>query len=82
MINSSYAQVLIKGKIATEDNVPVENVVVSLFGSAPQEVLTDANGLYEFSVPAGGDYTVQPFYNLDHLNGVTTADLDAISETH
>ena len=58
------AQVTINGTIARGDGIPVENVVVSLFGTFPQEVLTDADGFYEFSVPEGGDYIVVPFYDL------------------
>lgn len=74
------AQVTINGTIAREDGIPVENVVVSLIGSAPQEILTDANGFYEFSVPAGGDYIVAPFYDLFPLNGVNTIDSDIITD--
>ncbi len=73
------AQVTINGTITNRSDVPVENVVVSLIGTFPQEVLTDENGFYEFSVPTGGNYTVVPSYDLFYLNGVDEADVELLS---
>ncbi len=65
----------VKGSLATESNDKVQNVNVKLVG-AEMNIITDAAGIFNFSdMPSGGNYTVTPEKNDDHLNGVSTLDL-------
>lgn len=45
---------------APSASTPLEGVRVDLTGSRTEVTVTDANGNYSFTVPAGGDYTVTP----------------------
>ncbi|RMF02290.1 MAG: T9SS C-terminal target domain-containing protein, partial [Bacteroidetes bacterium] len=56
-------------------------VEVSISGEMFQSMMTAADGAYEFdNLTAGGDYTVTPYRNDDHDNGVTTFDIVLISK--
>jgi hypothetical protein len=67
---------MMAGLIAREDMVGVENVMVSLSGQLSMQMLTAADGTYEFvDLETGYDYTLAPYLNDDHNNGVTTLDL-------
>ena len=71
---------IVSGLIYTEDNRAVPGVEVQVSGQAADAAMTPQNGAYNFGLPAGGDYTVTPFLDLDHKNGVSTADLVQISK--
>jgi hypothetical protein len=68
------------GLIETEDNEGVEEVNVQLSGSSQNAMMTDANGMFNFAVVPGGDYTLTPVKDDQPLNGVTTYDLVLISK--
>ena len=69
------------GAIATEDDLPVEDVEVSLSGQMNEMMVTAADGEYAFAgLQIDYDYTVTPQLNADYLNGVSTFDLVLISK--
>ncbi len=69
----------IAGLIATEGGASVVGAEVAVSGSSNETMVT-ANGTYFFSLPMGGDYTVTPQLDANHLNGVSTFDLVLISK--
>ena len=73
---------LVAGNIATEAQQGVQNVNVQINGTGgSQSLMTNSNGAFNFAaVPALGDYTVTPHYDMNPLNGVTTFDLVLISK--
>ncbi|MEZ4960201.1 MAG: HYR domain-containing protein [Saprospiraceae bacterium] len=68
------------GHIKTEQNEGVANVEVQLNGDMQNSMMTDNSGLFNFSVPMGGDYSITPVKDDNPLNGVTTFDLVLISK--
>jgi hypothetical protein len=71
---------IVSGVIATEAGDNVEGVEVNVSGSMTASVVTLGNGAFEFSLPAGGDYSVAPYLNSNFLNGVSTFDLVLMSK--
>ncbi len=69
----------IAGLIATEGGASVVGAEVAVSGSSNETMVT-SNGTYSFSLPMGGDYTVTPQLDANHLNGVSTFDLVLISK--
>ncbi len=66
----------ISGQVFTEDYEPLENIEINLDGGMPDLSMTDTEGQYAFSeLPEGFHYQVAPYYNQDHLNGISTWDL-------
>jgi hypothetical protein len=71
----------IAGAVATETAANVEGVEVQLSGARSMMYMTDASGSFGFDgLAQGGDYTVTPQKDLNHLNGVSTFDLVLISK--
>jgi hypothetical protein len=71
----------IAGAVATETAANVEGVEVQLSGSQSMMYMTDATGSFNFSgLAQGGDYTITPQKDQNHLNGVSTFDLVLISK--
>ncbi|HKK76740.1 MAG TPA: T9SS type A sorting domain-containing protein, partial [Saprospiraceae bacterium] len=71
----------IAGAVATETAANVEGVEVQLSGARSMMYMTDASGSFGFNnLAQGGDYTVTPQKDLNHLNGVSTFDLVLISK--
>ena len=68
---------MISGKIYTEYDDGVEGVEVNLIATGLSELtLTDVNGDYGFEdLTVGETYTVRPFLDIDHKNGVSTLDI-------
>ena len=56
------------------------NVVLSGASGGSWSEVTDANGNYEFDVPLGDTYTIDPYSNVYPLNGVTTFDAVLITQ--
>jgi len=77
---TNICNVTISGKIQTEDNKSVPGVTVNLNGSQTQSMNTASDGLYSFTVNAGGNYTVTPskVNDLTTNIGVTTVDISLI----
>ena len=70
----------IAGLIHTEDDDPVEGVMVGLSGGTGADFMTENDGTYSFyDIQPGLDYTVTPQLDTDPLNGVSTFDLLMIS---
>lgn len=74
---------IITGKVTDEYNSPVEDVAVRLLdgqnGGLIRQVNTNEFG--EYSIPNvihGKDYVISPLLDEDHLNGVSTRDLNFI----
>lgn len=73
---SSYK---ICGKITREDNVAIPNVIITLSGGKSATATTNTNGEYCFeNLDANLNYTVKPFKNTDHKNGINGGDVTAI----
>ncbi len=71
----------IAGTITTELDETLEEVNVTLDGSANNDEITNASGEYAFpEMNFGGSYTIMPEKNVDHLNGVSTLDLVLIQK--
>ncbi|MBK7337305.1 MAG: HYR domain-containing protein [Saprospirales bacterium] len=70
--------IVIAGEVATEEAETVEGVTVEMNGGLLTEV-TGLDGLYEFNVIAGNDYSVTPILDEDADNGVTTFDMVLIT---
>jgi hypothetical protein len=71
------------GIITNEEEQPLQGVTVSLSGGGGNNntVTTDAAGTFYFAnLQAGQDYTISPYKNDDHRNGVTTLDILLIQE--
>jgi hypothetical protein len=69
------------GLVLTEDQRGVERVSLSLSGERQAVTNTAVDGSYGFqNLTFGGDYTVTPYRNDDHDNGVTTFDIVKISQ--
>jgi hypothetical protein len=67
------------GKVLREDNVPLPNVEVKLSGFKTATATTNENGLYCFDLLEGNqNYTITPFKNTDHKNGINGGDVTAI----
>ncbi|MBK7869756.1 MAG: T9SS type A sorting domain-containing protein [Saprospiraceae bacterium] len=72
---------LVTGIIKTEDGKPVEKVQVSLSGQAAALTHTVLDGTYSFTeLDEGYDYTVTPYLDTLHRNGVNTVDLIIITK--
>lgn len=71
----------ITGQVYTPSGQPVEGVEIGIVGQPSANLLTDADGNYDFTSPqAGSDYTVMPMLNTAHSNGVSTFDLLLINQ--
>jgi hypothetical protein len=71
----------IAGTIATEGNANLQGATITLSGAASQNAATAANGGYSFiNLSKGGDFTVTPQLDKNHLNGVSTFDLVLIQK--
>ena len=69
----------VAGKLMTEMEAPVEGAMVYIRGGVVEESVTPGDGTYYFSdLHQGMGYTVEPWLDEYHANGVTTADLIAI----
>jgi hypothetical protein len=65
----------VSGRLATEDNVEIQDVMVSLVGSE-KNMMSDNQGNFGFNdITVGGTYVVTPFKNDDPLNGISTLDI-------
>ncbi len=74
-------KVKIAGTIATEGVGNLQGVSVTLSGSGTQSDMTGTDGNYEFvNITKGGDFTVTPQLDKNHLNGVSTFDLVLIQK--
>jgi len=73
---TSPAQGEIVGKVFTEDDRMIPEVMVELEGSNMNGYMTDDYGHYVFGdVAFGSDYIIVPEKDKEHLNGVSTLDL-------
>ncbi len=77
----SAGGVNIAGTISTEGNANLQGASITLSGAASQSATTAANGGYSFvNLAKGGDFTVTPQLDKNHLNGVSTFDLVLIQK--
>lgn len=74
------AQFTVSGRVTIEPGSPMTGVVVNISGSVNSFVITDTLGNFTVTLPAGGAYTLAPYCNIQHLNGVSTLDLVMISK--
>ena len=72
----------ISGTVTDERNIPIRDLEVQLISPQDNSVIktttTDAQGNYTLSVIKGEAYIVAPFWDEDHMNGVSTRDLTMI----
>ncbi|WP_373550153.1 T9SS type A sorting domain-containing protein, partial [Haliscomenobacter sp.] len=77
----SATGVSVAGTISTEGNANLQGASMTLSGAASQNATTTANGSYSFvNLSKGGDFTVTPQLDKNHLNGVSTFDLVLIQK--
>lgn len=69
----SAQTVNISGTFTNPFGVPVSGIPVIVNGV--EETLSDADGKYTFTVPAGATYEIAPYYNENPSKGVSTMDL-------
>ncbi len=73
------------GDIRTELNERAPGIIVELKGTSPLQGpitlydVTDPKGEFSFTVPFATTFAVQPFYDEEHVKGVTTLDLLTIN---
>lgn len=66
----------IAGQILTQAGAPMVDIEILNAGLDLEFQQTDTDGRFSFTgLREGNDYTVQPYYNFDMLNGVTTLDI-------
>jgi hypothetical protein len=71
----------ISGEIKDRKDRPIEQVAINVTSTDNNLSLSSsAKGHYEFTMPDGADYTIRPFLDKDHLNGVSTYDLVLINQ--
>ena len=72
---------MMAGLIARENDDTVEGVEVSLSGQMSMMMMTAENGTYEFEdLEMGYDYSITPYLDDDHRNGVSTFDMLLIQQ--
>ena len=71
---------MVAGEITSFTGEQIENVTVNVSGGNLSNMLTAADGHYQFMLAKNGDYTIAPTKNDDVLNGVSTFDLVLISK--
>ena len=71
---------MVAGKISDPAGEDVSLVSISVNGAEERTMMTENDGHYMFVLPQGGDYTVTPQKDMNHLNGVSTFDLVLISK--
>jgi hypothetical protein len=72
--------ITIKGKTLYSNNQAVQSVTVNLTGGLPQNFLTDQQGNYSFTAPAGIKYSIVPSKVNDPnpLNGIDAQDVATV----
>ena len=78
--NEEEEENMIAGEITNFTGEQIENVTVNVSGGNQSNMLTAADGHYQFMLARNGDYTIMPTKNDDVLNGVSTFDLVLISK--
>ncbi|AEE52691.1 MopE-related protein [Haliscomenobacter hydrossis] len=74
-------KIKIAGTISTEMVANLQGVTVTLSGQSSMSATTNAAGDYSFvNLTQGGDFTVTPQLDKNHLNGVSTFDLVLIQK--
>lgn len=71
---------MVAGDVTNHSGETIEDVRVKISGGGQNEMMTAADGHYEFSLAKNGNYTVTPEKNDNPLNGVSTFDLVLISK--
>jgi alpha-tubulin suppressor-like RCC1 family protein len=71
----------IAGTISTEGTANLQGAAITLSGQASMSATSTANGAYSFvNLAKGGDFTIAPQLDKNHLNGVSTFDLVLIQK--
>jgi hypothetical protein len=71
----------LSGVIVREDQEAVEAVELTVSGDQSASVISAVDGTFRFTgLDAGSDFTLTPFRNDDHDNGVTTFDIVLITK--
>ncbi len=70
----SQSTATVYGKITDEENDPIEDVTVSILGSAHSPTYTNSKGEYKFTVPADKEITIV-FYSISHSQWQRTVKL-------
>lgn len=80
-VNTSPA-VLSGGIASWASGAPIPSVILQVAGGTNTSTVTGTNGLYEFQLPPGGNYSLTPWRMEDSplVNGVSTFDLALIHQ--
>ncbi len=79
LANACFGGGTIAGLILTENEVPVSNVSVK-FGGSANSTITNQQGQYHFDALEQGKFNIVPSFDEEHLLGVSTLDIIAISQ--
>lgn len=72
---------MMAGLVMRENDDMVEGVEVSLSGQMSMMMMTNLSGSYEFDdLDTGHDYSITPYLNIEHRNGVSTFDILLIQQ--
>jgi len=71
----STACTVLGGTITLSDGRAVPNTNINLSGSVTTTTATNITGDYSFTVPSSGTYTISPFEDDNHSNGVNIGDM-------
>lgn len=71
--------VTLSGKVEMPDGRGIGLATVYLSGDVQDSVVTDATGVYSFTVPSGGSYSLRARKNTDALNGISARDVFLIN---
>lgn len=77
VVTGTAANVNVSGNILTESGNFINSTLVKLTGARIDSVLTSSNGLYQFILSQGSNYTITPMKNNDInvCNGISTLDI-------
>jgi hypothetical protein len=71
----------ISGRIQNDTEENVEDVQIYLEGANSTPLMTNEDGEFAFpEMPFGGSYSIRPYKNDDHLNGISTYDIVLIQK--
>lgn len=80
MTHTAWSQGIISGKITKPNGSALKNITVLLSGNANAMTLTEEDGHYFFNLPYNGFYTVTPYNNMAHTQGVSAFDVTLMSK--
>ncbi len=79
-MDACLANANISGNLYSIEGAPIAEVQVSVNSNLDSMTTDDDGSFIFFDLPVGGDYTIAPLKDTNHINGVTTFDLVLITK--